>query len=57
MNLGSVTIFLTGGLPEIFLCATESSWDVFYSYRKKIKENVQINPVRFAEKPLHGQQT
>jgi hypothetical protein len=53
MNLGSVTISLTGGLPEIFLCAIDSSWDVFHSHRKKIKENVQINPVRFAEKTLH----
>ncbi len=53
MNLGSVTIFFTGGLPEIFLCAIDSSWDVFNSHRKKIKENVQINPVRFAEKPKH----
>jgi hypothetical protein len=53
MNLGSVTISLTGGLPEIVLCASDSSWDVFNSHRKKIKENVHINPVRFAEKPLH----
>jgi hypothetical protein len=52
MNLSSV-ISLTGRLPEISLCAIESSWDVFHCHRKKIKENVQINPVRFAEKPLH----
>ncbi len=35
------------------MCAIDSSWDVFHSHRKKIKEKVQINHVRFAEKPLH----